>query len=315
MLLAPSEVPPGREGRLAIDKNGHEIHYIVFGEGDETLLCLHGGPGGNHKYLRPLARLASDGLRVVLYDQLGSGASDRPDDDSLWVVERFVQEVEAVRGCLGLGKVHLFGQSWGGQLALQYAVDHPAVLQSLILSNAGASTAEILHGMSQHRLGLDPATLATMIKHESLGDYEHADYDAAVRLLYSRHLRRSTPFEPEESLRELNELVMPQIAELSDVYRKMWGPNEFLCRETLLDWDVSDRIATIAVPTLIVCGLYDEVSLDCHRTLARFIPDNEFVIFGNSSHIVTQEKESEAYLGVIDHFVARARTGRRTAVA
>ena len=307
MLLPPSEVPPGREGRLAIDDDGHELYYVAFGEGDETLLCLHGGPGGNHKYLLSLARLAGDGLQVVLYDQLGSGASDRPNDDSLWVVERFVQEVDAVRDGLGLGTVHLFGQSWGGQLALQYAVDRPAALRSLVVANAGASTAEILHGMSQHRLGLDPATLATMIKHESLGDYDHPDYDAAVRLLYSRHLRRSTPFEPEESLRQLNELVMPQLGELSDVYRKMWGPNEFLCRATLLEWDVTDRIPTIAVPTLIVCGLFDEVSLDCHRTLARLIPDNEFVIFGNSSHIVTQEKESEAYLGVIEHFVARTR--------
>jgi proline iminopeptidase len=296
-----------RDGRLAIDADGHEVHYVAFGEGDDALLCLHGGPGGNHKYLLPFARLADDGLQVVFYDQLGSGESDRPDDDSLWVVERFVREVDAMRNGLGLRDVHLLGQSWGGQLALQYAVDRPGALRSLILSNTGASTAEILHGMWQHRLGLDPAMLATMIKHESLGDYEHPDYDAAVRVLYSRHLRRSTPFEPEQSLRELNELVMPQLGELSDVYRKMWGPNEFMCSGTLLDWDVTERIASIAVPTLIVCGFHDEVSLDCHRTLARLIPDNEFVIFGNSSHILTQEKEGDAYLGVIRHFVDRAR--------
>jgi pimeloyl-ACP methyl ester carboxylesterase len=85
----------------------------------------------------------------------------------------------------------------------------------------------------------------------------------------------------------------------------MWGPHEFLCNGPLLDWDVTERLPEIGVPTLILCGWYDEVTIDCHRTLADGIPDNEFLIFGNSSHCTILEKEADAYLGAIRHFVDR----------
>ena len=96
-----------QEGRLAVDTAGHEIYYRLFGSGSETLVGLHGGPGADHRYLSRLGELAGDGLQVLLYDQLGSGKSDRPDDSSLWVVPRFVEELEKVRTELGLGQMHL----------------------------------------------------------------------------------------------------------------------------------------------------------------------------------------------------------------
>ncbi len=136
-----------REGRLVIDEAGHEIYYRLFGSGPETLVGLHGGPGPITAYLARLGELAGDGLQVLLYDQLGSGRSDRPDDDSLWAVPRFVEEVETVRTELGLGRVHLYGQSWGGMLALQYVLDHPEGVKSLVLSNTASSAQRDL---SQH---------------------------------------------------------------------------------------------------------------------------------------------------------------------
>jgi proline iminopeptidase len=294
-----------REGRLAIDEAGHEIYYRFFGEGGETLVGLHGGPGADHRYLSRLGELAEDGLQVLLYDQLGSGKSDVPDDPSLWVVPRFVEELETVRTRLGLGRMHLMGQSWGGILALQYALDHPEGVQSLVLSNTGSSINEIFRGMTQLRLDLGADLCARMLMCEGKGDVESDAYQAMVMQLYARHLRRSTPFEIDRSIREFDEIMVP-LMDLGPAYFAMWGPHEFLLTGTLADWDVTERLGEIAVPALILCGWFDEVDLRCHRVLADGIPDNEFVIFGNSSHVTILEKEGDAYLAVMRDFVRRA---------
>ena len=292
------------EGRLVVDDAGHEIAYWLFGEGPETLVGLHGGPGANHRALRRLGELAGDGLQVLLYDQLGSGKSDRPDDESLWVVPRFVDELETVRTSLGLGRVHLFGQSWGGMLALQYALDHPEGVKSLVLSNTGSSTAEIYRGMTELRLDLGADLFTRMVTLEGQGEVEGEEYEAMVMQLYARHLRRSTPFEIETSIREFEEIMVP-LSDKGPAYFAMWGPHEFLLTGTLADWDVTDRLGEISVPALILCGWYDEVDLRCHRILADAVPDNEFVIFGNSSHVTILEKEGDAYLAVVRDFTRR----------
>ncbi len=295
-----------REGRLAIDSDGREVFYRVFGEGDETLLGLHGGPGLDHRYIARLGELAGDGLQVVLYDQLGGGRSDRPDDDALWQMDRFVEEVEAVRMGLGLGRVHLFGQSWGGWLALQYALDHPEGLSTLILSNTSASITETFKGMTRLKAELPDELFRALARREGTGDTGHPEYLGVVFALYARHLRRSTPFDEERSLRELHEEILPYFDDVGPAYRVMWGPNEFLCVGNLLDWDVRDRLGEVAAPTLILCGFHDELTVAAHRTMAERIPDNEFVIFGNSSHLTILEKEADAYLAVIRSFVDRA---------
>ena len=293
-----------REGRLEIDEAGHEIYYRLVGEAPETLVALHGGPGADHRYLLRLAELAGDDLQVLFYDQLGSGKSDVPDDPSLWVVPRFVEELETVRTALGLGPVHLLGQSWGGILALQYALDHPEGVKSLVLSNTGSSVNEIFRGMTQLRLDLGADLCTRMLMHEGQGDMESDAYQAMVMQLYARHLRRSTPFELDRSIREFEEIMVP-LMDLGPAYFAMWGPHEFLLTGNLADWDVTDRLGEIAVPALILTGWYDEIDLRCHRTLADGIPDNEFVIFGNSSHVTILEKEGDAYLAVVRDFVRR----------
>jgi proline iminopeptidase len=294
-----------REGTLTIDEAGHEIYYRMFGEGPETLVGLHGGPGADHRYLARLGELAGDELQVLLYDQLGSGKSDRPDDPSLWVVPRFVEELETVRTSLELGPVHILGQSWGGILALQYALDHPEAVKSLVLSNTGSSVAEIFRGMTQLRLDLGADEFTQMVMHEGSGDVESPEYQALVMQLYARHLRRSTPFEIERSIREFEEIMVP-LMDLGPAYFEMWGPHEFLLTGSLAGWDVTDRLGEIDSPALIVCGWYDEVDVRCHRILADGIRDNTFVIFGNSSHCTIVEKEGDTYLAVVKDFVRRA---------
>ena len=99
---------------------------------------------------------------------------------------------------------------------------------------------------------------------------------------------------------------MVPLMDVGPAYFAMWGPHEFLLTGTLADWDVTDRLGEISVPALILCGWYDEVDLRCHRILADGILDNEFVIFGNSSHVTILEKEGDSYLAVIGDFVRRA---------
>ena len=114
-----------RDGWLESEAADARIRWWLHGEGEDTLVILHGGPGAGTAYLEPLRALADDGLQVLLYDQLGSGQSDRPDDPTLWTLERSVAEVEHVRTALSLGPVHVLGQSFGGFLALEYTLAHP----------------------------------------------------------------------------------------------------------------------------------------------------------------------------------------------
>src|SRR5919197_4105311 len=121
-----------------VEVPGGRVWYRSVGEGGVPLLCLHGGPGFPHDYLEELEGLGA-GRQVVFYDQLGCGRSDRPDDASLWTVDRFVEELAVVREALGLERLHLFGSSWGGMLAMRYALDRQPPLESLILCSSPAS--------------------------------------------------------------------------------------------------------------------------------------------------------------------------------
>jgi len=300
-----TDTPGYKEGHVVIDEAGHKIYYKLYGKGSETLICLHGGPGADHKYLVRMGELAGGDLQVLLYDQLGSGKSDRPDDDALWTVPRFVKELETIRTKLKLGRMHIYGQSWGGMLGLQYALDHSEGVKSLILSNTAASIPETAKVMAKLKLKLPTEVYTTILKYEATQQYDHPKMIEAMWEFYARFLRRSVPFEPARSLKECKEILEPLLSDVGPAYTKMWGPFEFLPIGPLLDWDVTDRLGEIKAPTLIVCGYYDEAAPELNRTMADLIPDNEFVIFGNSSHLIIHEKEADAYLGVIKNFVQR----------
>jgi proline iminopeptidase len=278
-----------------IDVGDGRVWYESAGEGPRTLLLLHGGPGGNSEDLAPFLELASLGFRVVRYDQLGSWRSDQPDDVSLWQVPRFVAEVERVRLALDLGRIHLLGQSWGAFLALEYALHHGQHLRSLTLASGAASTRECIAGMNVWKRELPDAMQQSMAQHEAEQDYEHPDYVAAIDELYRRHLCRVSPF-PEPLARA--------IAHMSPaVYNTMWGPNEFTCTGSLLEFDRTNRLGEISVPTLITVGEFDEVHPSCSRTLHAGIKNSELVIFEDAAHAVTLEKHDlyrETLLGFLD---------------
>jgi proline iminopeptidase len=288
-----------------VDVGDGRVWYESAGEGDRTLLLLHGGPGGSSEDLAHFLDLADHGLRVVRFDQLGSWRSDQPDDLTLWNVPRFVAEVEQVRQALDLGQMHLFGQSWGSFLALEYALHHGANLRSLILASGAASTRECVAGMNAWRRELPVETQELMARHEASQEYEHPDYLAAVDTLYRRHLCRVWPW-PEPLMRAIEHMAMP-------VYTTMWGPNEFACTGTLLEWDRTDRLGEISVPTLITVGEYDEVHPSCAETMHRGIPNSEMLVFEDCGHLAHLE-DPERYHATVLRFLSQVDAGSRKAV-
>jgi proline-specific peptidase len=286
------------------DVPGGRVWYQIAGADQPgiPLLCLHGGPGFPHDYLEPLADLAT-ARPVVFYDQLGCGRSERPGDESLWTVERFVGELAAVREALGLTRLHLFGNSWGGWLALQYVLDRKPPLDSLILSSSPPSVPRWVSDCAQLRAALDPPVREVLDRHEAGGYFTCPEYQWAITHFYRRHVCRTEPW-PDCLERTFAGLG-------ADVYLTMWGPSEFgPVTGRLRGWDVTSRLAAISVPTLVTGGRHDEARPEHMAVLASGIPGAELVIFEDSSHMAFIE-ERERYLGVLGDFLARAEATRR----
>jgi proline-specific peptidase len=288
--------PTVAEGYVAVP--GGQVWYQINGAGQPgtPLLCLHGGPGMPHDYLESLADLASS-RPVIFYDQLGCGRSDRPADDSLWTVGRFVEELVTVRKALGLDRVHLFGNSWGGWLALQYTLDRRPELASLVLSSSPPSVARWVTDCAQLRAELDEPVRDVLDRHEASGYFGCPEYQWAVTQFYRRHLCRADPW-PDSLERTFAGMS-------GEVYLAMWGPTEFGPVTGRLDgWDVTGRLPEIAVPTLITGGRHDEARPEHLAVLADGISGSELVIFERSSHLAFVE-EHERYVQVLGDFLAR----------
>jgi proline-specific peptidase len=274
------------------------VWYKVVGSGEAIpLLTLHGGPGAGHDYLEPLELLASD-RPVVFFDQLGCGKSDQPDDLSLWRIERFVEEVHAVRQTLNLERVHFLGHSWGGWLAIEYMVSRPAGVVGLILASTSASLPEVARETARLKAELPREVLETMERYEASGELHHPEYDAAVMEFYKRHLCRLDPW-PDSGMRSFKNLTDNPV-----VYETMQGPNEFTITGNLKDWDRTECLGEITVPTLITVGRYDELPPPCAERLHQGIPDSEVCIFEHSAHLSHME-ETERYLQVVREFLRR----------
>ena len=273
------------------------VHGSGQGDGPGLpLLAIHGGPGMAHDYLDPLEDLA-DRRTVVFWDQLGCGRSDRPEDPTLWSVGRSVAEVEAVREAVGLEEFHLFGNSWGGWLALQYVLDRrPKGLVSLTLSSSPPSVPRTVRDMTELKRRLPEDVQAVIEDHERREAFDCPEYVAAIMVFYKRHLCRLERWPPgvEYAL---------GAGFGGEIYRTMWGPAEFgPVTEVLRDWDVTKRLAEIEVPTLITGGRHDEMWPE-HLAVERDgIRGSELVIFEDSSHRAFVE-EREAYMAVMNRFL------------
>ena len=288
-----SEIPNYNTTRIKVD--GFEVVTYSAGSGDNVLFLLNGGPGLPCDYLRePHAQLSRKGFRVVTYDQLGCGKSDKPNDPSLWTIARYVEEVEVVRKALNLGTFHLLGHSWGGWLGIDYALKYGANLRSLVLSNTCGDMPHLIAELHRLRASLGPETVAMMLRHEAEGTFGHPAYQAAITLLNYRHVCRLDEY-PSPLKRSLEDWNM-------DVYGAMQGPNEFCYTGNLRDWNRIPEMQRIKVPCLIINGEHDELPPSCGFRMHKVLPNSRIVIFKNSSHTPLYE-EPEKYIEVLLDFL------------
>jgi proline-specific peptidase len=285
------------QGRLPF--SGHEVWYRIVGDGEEAgklpVLLLHGGPGATHDYLESLEALAETGRRAIFYDQLGCGRSDLPDEPSLYTVELFVDEVGVVRRELGLDRIHLFGNSWGGMLGMEYALTQPEGLASLVVASSPSSMSQWVAETARLRGELPADVQETLDRHEAAGTTDSQEYNEACLVFYKRHVCRLEEW-PDYVVRSFEFVERHGL-----VYRTMNGPSEFHVTGTLREWDVTGRLGELQVPTLVVSGEHDEATPAINRTVSEAIPGARSVVLPDCSHLAHAE-DPEGYVRLLDGF-------------
>ncbi len=281
-----------REGYIPV--TGGRIWYQIVGSGDATpLLVLHGGPGVPHDYLEPLADLA-DERPVIFYDQLGCGKSDRPDDVSLWRIERFAEEVGQVRQALGLTQVHLLGHSAGTMVALDYLLGQPVGVMSLIQVGPILSVPRFLADINRLYATLPEEVFAAVQRHEAAGTMDSEKYQQAVEVYSRRYMNRVWP-KPESSQRASQGVGV-------QVVHTVVGPYELQVTGNLKDYDRTDRAHELKLPTLFICGRYDPCTPEETARYHRLVDGSELVILEQSSHSPFDE-EREPFMQVVRDFL------------
>jgi proline-specific peptidase len=272
------------------------IYYRIVGDSDAVpLLVIHGGPGMSHDYLRDLDALA-DERQVIYYDQIGCGRSDRPDDACLWTLATFADEIDTVRGALGLDRIHLFGQSAGGWIAIDYALRAPTSLASLHLANTCASIPHFERGVAQLRAALPGDAGAVIDACESSGATTGPEYLAAVGLFNRLHFAGTddVPAHVHAALRALNPAI----------YRAMVGTG-LTFTGNMAGWDVTDRLGDLDLPVLVTSGRFDEMTPDVVRPMVDAIPGARWRLFEESAHL-PMVTETDAFIRATREFLASA---------
>ncbi len=260
---------------------------------------LHGGPGATHEYFEACdGYLPAAGVEYYYY-QLGSAYSDQPDEPSLWEIPRFVSEVEQVRQALGLDRdnFYLLGQSWGGVLALEYALKHQGNLKGLIISNMMASI-PAYNAYAKEKLmpAMKPEVLAEILRYEAAKDYENPRYmGLLVPNYYAEHILRLPPEQwPDPVIRAFAHLNRK-------VYVPMQGPSEMGCTGgcKLEKWDRSADLSKITVPTLVIGARYDTMDPAHMKWMSGQLPHGRYLYCPNGSHLALYDDQQTWFTGVI----------------
>lgn len=267
-----------------------ETWYRVAGDPmtQVPLICLHGGPGSTHHYFARLEAMAARGRPIVVYDQVGCGGSSRPPVDEL-DVGIFVEELRNLRARLGLHRAFVLGTSWGGMLAIEYALTQPDGLEGLVLSSTLAHASTWAAEAARLRDALPQGHARALLTMEP-GD---PAYEEAERVFNLRHFCR---------LGETPETTAMDPVRGRDVYRAMWGPNEWTITGKLSGWDVRDRLDEITVPVLLAAGRHDMCTPRVLAQLQHGLPAAPTVIFEESSHTPYLE-EPDVYIEAIGSFL------------
>jgi proline iminopeptidase len=292
-------VGEGRMIEISTPKGNFNVWTKKVGDNpDIKVLLLHGGPAMTHEIYEVFGKhFPQAGIEFYYYDQLGSYFSDQPDEPSLWQTARFVDEVEQVRQALGLepDNFYLFGQSWGGILAMEYALAHQDNLKGLIISNMMASipayneyAAEVMEA------GIDPGILAEIKAFEAAEDYANPRYsELLIEHHYVEHVIRIPSAEwPDEINRAFTHLN-------TDIYIPMQGPSELGASGILGDWDRRADLSKITVPTLVIGATHDTMDPAHMEWMSTQVQNGRFLLCPNGSHLSQYDDEDNFFTGLI----------------
>ncbi|MBC7894175.1 MAG: proline iminopeptidase-family hydrolase [Cytophagaceae bacterium] len=295
VLAAGCASPRPDEGFIGVE--GGRVWYHRAGTGPGTpLLLLHGGPGSCSYYQKPLLALSSD-RPVIIYDQLGCGKSDRVTDTTLFTVDRFVRELQAVRDSLGLREVHLLGHSWGSMLAAAYMGTNPTGVKSLIMSSPLVTTAQWELDADSLIRRLPDSIQVAIASNEAAHTTDSPAYAAAMQAFYREHLQRRPPQRPVDD--DSGSAAFSKV-----LYEYMWGPSEFTSTGTLKTFDSSQWLKRVNVPALFMTGEFDEATPASTRRFSALVSGAEFAVIPGSGHM-TQNDNLDAVLSTIRGFLAR----------
>ena len=261
------------------------------------VLILHGGPGATHEAYECFESFfPKEGIEFIYYDQLASGNSDNPKDTSLYDLNRYVEEVEQVRKALNLDSTNLFlyGQSWGGLLAMQYALKYQQNIKALVISNMMASCPQYGKYASEVLAKQMPASALDSIRTlEKNGDFDNPKYmELLLKHFYAKHVIR---------LKNWPEPVQRMFGKInSDLYTIMQGPSEFGVSGKLKNWDVSRELKTIKVPTLVIGATYDTMDPEYLKWMSDELPNGEFLLCKNGSHMCLYDDQQTYFKGLIN---------------
>ena len=262
------------------------------------VLLLNGGPGATHEYFECFESfLPHEDIEFIYYDQLGCGLSDNPKDTTMWDLPRFVEEVEQVRKALNLTKdnFYLLGHSWGGILAMQYALKYQDNLKGLIISNMMSSCPD--YGKYAQQVlapQFDPKVLDTIRQIEKRGDFENPKYmELLMPNFYAKHICRIP-------IAQWPEPVTRSFAKMNhSLYVTMQGPSEFGVGGNLVNWDVSKQLPQIKTPTLTIGGTHDTMDPEHMKWMSTQVQNGRFLLCPNGSHMSMYDDQKNFFPGLI----------------
>ena len=255
-----------REGFIEV--TGGKVWYRIVGEGNQTpIILLHGGPGVPSYYLNPLAELSKD-RPVIFYDQLGCGRSSQKMDTSLMTIESFVKQLEELRATLGIKEFYLYGSSWGTMLGVDYYLKYPNNVKAMILSSPCLSAAR-WSSDADSLIATLPDSIQQAIKtHSKTRTFDAPEYIEAAKVYYKNFVTRTSTADIDSALENYGQ----------QVYEYMWGPTEFTALGTLKDYDRTNRLNEIKVPTLFMTGEFDEARPFTVQFYQSLVPNSSFVL-------------------------------------